>query len=429
MSLTTDRPAPSVADSTPLRTSPPRPVLAVAAAAAVQAAAVSLAAVLVPAVAAWLAADDQRTAWQQAVRWATGGWLLAHHGRVALRDGALTLPPLGLTAVTLAACGLAAAWMSRLLDPRADRIAAGLSKADPSAPPRRALAAFVAAYAAVALLAALLAGGDDLRPDPVTGALGAAVVALLGGIGGAAVYRYGGVLAGAAGLLRHGGLPAVTRSWLRAAGTAVAVHLAGSAILLAVALGLGHERVIKVHQALDPGAVGGGVLTGIQLMLVPDAVIWAAAFAAGPGFALGTGTSVAPAGVVLGALPAVPLLGGLPEPGALPPGLAALLALPVLAGATAGWFLLRQGRSLLHQLGDAAATAVLSGLALGVLAWAAGGAAGPGRMAEVGPAPLDVAVAVGLEVGTGVGAVVLLAALADAVRGLTATRRAGHANQ
>ena len=73
-----------------------------------------------------------------------------------------------------------------------------------------------------------------------------------------------------------------------------------------------------------------------QLLVVPDAVVWAAAYLAGPGFAVGTATSVDPGGTVLGPLPALPLFGALPVPGANPVWLWALLAVPVLAGVVGG---------------------------------------------------------------------------------------------
>jgi hypothetical protein len=223
-------------------------------------------------------------------------------------------------------------------------------------------------------------------------------------------------------------LPRWTALWVRSAALTLAVHLGGSALLLAVALGAAHERVLKVHEALDPGVVGGFVLTAIQLALVPDAVIWVAAFAAGPGFAIGTGTSVASAGVVLGPLPALPLLGGLPEPGALPSWAVLLVALPVLAGAAAGVLIVRRARPLLLQLADVVVTALLTGLVFAGLAWAAGGAAGPGRLGEIGPDPVEAGLALLVEAGGGAAVVVLLTALAEAVRGLTGTHRAGHAN-
>ena len=59
------------------------------------------------------------------------------------------------------------------------------------------------------------------------------------------------------------------------------------------------------------------------------------AFVAGPGFAVGAGTAVSPAGTQLGVIPGVPVLGALPESST--PWLLLLALLPVALGALAGW--------------------------------------------------------------------------------------------
>ena len=121
-------------------------------------------------------------------------------------------------------------------------------------------------------------------------------------------------------------------------------------------------------------------------MIAPNLVLLAASYLVGPGFAVGAGTVVSPAEVTLGPLPSVPVLGTLPPDGWTPGWVAAVLAVPVLAGASSAWV---AGRTLptssyrsgvLRGLGAGAAGAVL----LALLAAAAGGSIGPGRMAETG---------------------------------------------
>lgn len=125
--------------------------------------------------------------------------------------------------------------------------------------------------------------------------------------GGAAVVRTA-ALAGGAGLL--------------AAGAAV---VAVAAVLAAVA-GAGPATAAFGY---GPVAVVGLLL--LSVVLLPNAVLWAAAYALGPGFAVGAGTLVAPAGAVLGPVPEFPLFALVAEPGAGGWRWAAC-ALPALAG-------------------------------------------------------------------------------------------------
>ena len=50
------------------------------------------------------------------------------------------------------------------------------------------------------------------------------------------------------------------------------------------------DRVAALHEALNPGVAGGITLLLAQLALVPNALVWAAAYALGSGFAVGAGS-------------------------------------------------------------------------------------------------------------------------------------------
>jgi Family of unknown function (DUF6350) len=151
--------------------------------------------------------------------------------------------------------------------------------------------------------------------------------------------------------------------------------------------------------ALDAGIVGSVLVLVISAAYVPNLVIWATAYAIGPGFSVGAGTSVSPLAVELGPLPALPLFGALPPPGQPPPA-ASLLALlvPLTAGVVVARVLVRRlparGWTILPWAGAAAG---ISGLGLGVLAVLSGGPLGGGRLAALGPSPLPVALAAALE--------------------------------
>lgn len=184
---------------------------------------------------------------------------------------------------------------------------------------------------------------------------------------------------------------------VRAGAAAVTVVLAVSALAVAARLVLGYADIIRLYQALHTEVVGGIAVTALQLALLPDLVVWAAAWFTGPGFAIGTGSQVSALGTALGPLPALPLFGAIPTAD-VPLAFAGLLV-PVVAGFLAGVAVrpalkraiddVRWGTVLLTGFAGGVVGAVL----LGVLAWAAAGSAGPGRLVDVGPSPVAVALA------------------------------------
>ena len=189
----------------------------------------------------------------------------------------------------------------------------------------------------------LIADMPGAHPIGLQAVLGGAVVSSVCGTLGAAAYRHGGF---AGGLLRVGPRAAhAGRRLGRPGSRRVAVQVAAAALVVVAMLGLGRAHVLELHRALDPGVAGGAVLTLGQALLLPNLVLWAAAALAGPGFAVGSATSVTLWSSSLGPLPALPALGALPAPGPLPRAALALLAVPVLAGVVAGVLLCRSRRS------------------------------------------------------------------------------------
>ncbi len=201
-------------------------------------------------------------------------------------------------------------------------------------------------------------------------------------------------------------LPAVVRG---TAFTLVAVVGAAALALAAATLFRGGE-VIALFQAARVDALGATVMTLAQLMYLPTLIVWAASWLAGPGFAVGVGTAVSPAGTQLGVVPGIPVFGLLPENSSM--WMLIVVLVPVAAGAFAGWAvrsrLVWEGTPLsvpqraVIAVGIAGVTAGVAGLA----AVLANGSMGPGRLEEVGPAVLPFMLALGLEVL--VGAAILL---------------------
>ena len=190
--------------------------------------------------------------------------------------------------------------------------------------------------------------------------------------------------------------PVATVISLGARGGAMAVAgVMGVAGLLVCVLILGHYgQIISLYESLQSQLVGGIALTVGQLSIVPNMVIWAASWLLGPGFALGTGSVVSPLGTQVGLIPALPILGALPQ-GAPALGYA-VIVVPVVVGFAVGVLL----KPRLTSAGTASSPVVLvlSGIMVGIvgasmlalLAIWSGGAAGPGRLVDVGPDPAAV---------------------------------------
>ena len=132
-------------------------------------------------------------------------------------------------------------------------------------------------------------------------------------------------------------------SAIKAGSVALMASLAMSAALLAVDLFIHWNLVVAVYEGLDAGAMGGGVLTIVQLGFLPNLVVFALAWISGSGFALGVGSLAGPLGTAVGPLPSVPVFAALPS-GSLDFGFVALVV-PALAGALAGWWFLREGEN------------------------------------------------------------------------------------
>ncbi|HEU5427114.1 MAG TPA: DUF6350 family protein [Actinocrinis sp.] len=294
-------------------------------------------------------------------------WLAAHHVLLQTPDGPFGLSPLGFTILPAVSLLLAGRYAAHRFD-------AGVWS----------FAALAAAYPLAALVIAWSAA---------SGSLHAALSAAAGYPCLVASCAFG------AGLLSiH--TPTLER-WaataVRAGTVALAVFVCGAALLAAVAVGLRFTEVAQLGTTIGQGAAGDFGLFLIDLALVPNLVVWALSFAAGPGFAVGAGSSVSVRGSTHGALPGLPLLQAVPHSGAGSLWLCAVFAIPLLAGAGA---VLVIGRSL-RGFTDRAAALGAALPTVGALAAAgavlSGGPVAAGAMSLVGPMPWQVGLAVVLE--------------------------------
>ncbi|QKW40937.1 hypothetical protein HUT06_38430 [Actinomadura sp. NAK00032] len=332
-------------------------------------------------------------------RTAVNFWLVAHHAGFSYGQGRVGLLPLGVLVLPGVLLYRGGGWMIRV---------AGLRRR-----PRIAVvhvaAALAVPYAALAALLALAASSDEVRSPAWQALIGCFLVAVIaGGLGAARAVVAAQVAAEARGRRVRSGLGALLRllperprSLVIGVAGALGVLLASGAVLVGVALAMNIAAADDLYGMLAPGVVGGVLLLLVELAFLPNAVIWGMAYAVGPGFSVGAGTSVSPTGVFLDAVPAFPPLAALPQPGPAPALSLLALAAPFVAGAVGGTLTIR---SLPSPVAEGAPlwgflSGALTGAVAALLSALSGGPLGGGRMATVGPSAWQVGLLAALEVG------------------------------
>lgn len=346
-------------------------------------------------------------------------WLAAHRAPLDVDGVGLQVAPGGLSVLLVLLLYRAGRWSAHVAatdGPAGTSIAATVVPA-------------VAGYGLAGGLIAMAVDTDQVSASPALA------------VGWTIAVSVGAIVAGAlreAGLVRVAlaQLPAWGRVVLAGAAAVVVALLAAGAVLVAISAIVHSSQTGVLVSALDPdpaGAVLLGLLTAAGAL---NAVVWGAAYALGPGFALGIDTSVAPSAVELGPMPVFPLLGALPTG---PLGTLAWLVLagPVAAGVLAGVLVQRRlpdlpesfdmsrrdrsvglepgdrhgGPGSLDQLGFLGVlgrpavvrrlyaaglglvAGALAGVVMSVLALVSGGSAGTDRLAVIGPVPWQIALA------------------------------------
>ncbi|MFF5144524.1 DUF6350 family protein [Streptomyces sp. NPDC013157] len=375
------------------------PGLGASLAAGALAAGLGLGAFAVLTIALWVSSPYPDSGPGGALHVAAALWLLAHGVELVRTDTLSGVPaPVGVTPLLLIL-------VPALLLHRAARYAVDAPDVDdPDAPPpvraRTAWAGVVAGYLGVGGCAALYASGGELRPQWAWVAVSPPLLAACAA--GAGVWTAYGrprepllrlvpVLPGA---VRRRLLGRDTRvRWgtaLRASLAGTAVFFGGGTLLLAVSLVVHGGTARASFLQLTEGWTGRCAVLFLCVALIPNAAVWSASYAVGPGFALGAGHLVNPlASHPAPLLPPFPLLAAVPEHGPGAPLNWAAGAVPVAAGATMAWFVAARaaGRrwSAERTAGVVALAALLCALLLAALAELAGGPLGVAALTAFGP--------------------------------------------
>ncbi|GAA0656352.1 hypothetical protein GCM10009535_39160 [Streptomyces thermocarboxydovorans] len=386
-----------------------RPGLAAGLLGGALAAVLGLAVLAVPVMLLWISSPYPDSGPDGALHIAAALWLLAHGADLVRTDTLFGPPaPMGVPPLLLLALPL---WLLHRAARDATEGGAGAADDAPLVPGRIAGAGVVLGYLAVAAPAALFAADGMLRPEWVSTAVCVPLVAVAAtGAGVWTAYgRPSGPLEQAVALVlprdvRHLVLSAEGRPGVsaRAAATATALLLGGGALLLAGSLIWHGGQTQGALLRLTEGWSGRFAVLLLAVALLPNALVWAAAYALGPGFLLGTGALVTPlSSAPAPLLPPFPLLAAVPEAGAGSPVTWAATAVPLVAGVAAGRIVGRaaveaaldwpglpaamaawtRGRTT----GAAALAALLCASVLALLAALSGGPLGPAALSGFGP--------------------------------------------
>jgi hypothetical protein len=281
------------------------------------------------------------------------GWLAAHQARLVIGGHPLGVLPLLPTIGAMLLAARTASGAAHRLDCRS---------------PREALPVFFSiagAHAMFGLVIAVLAHSSPVTANPF---VAFAVPGVLAGLGAAA------------GITLRCGLPELVRErldplavrGLRAGALGLAVLVLCGALVFTVATVLSWKTVAGLF---EPGFGTDFGLLLLSVLYLPNAVVAALSFTTGPGLSIGE-LNVGMFGYRGGAVPGLPILGGLPEHAA--PWWPALLVLPALAGVLVGWTLRRADDDPAARVRAVAVAGALAGFGCVLLGTLSGGRLGDG---------------------------------------------------
>ncbi|MFD7631525.1 DUF6350 family protein [Streptomyces sp. NPDC059851] len=329
-----------------------------------------------------------------ALHLAAGLWLLAHGTELVRYDTLSGVPaPVGVTPLLLIV-------LPALLMRRAGRLGSasgdggadtGGGEPDGGLPASAVFSAVLCGYLAVGSLATAYAAGGPMPADPLSAAWHVPLVAVLAagtGVWTARGRPLGPLPPRVPAAVRRAVVRPRYAVALRAGAAGTFVLVGGGALVVGLSLAWHGPAVEDGFLALTGVWSGRFAVLLLALALLPNAMVWGAAYALGPGFSVGGGATATPLGFAGSpALPEFPLLAALPPQGPGTVLTCATAVVPMAAGLVVGWSAVRRPREVSY--GETALTAVLGalvcGLAMAGLAAASGGSLGSGELTHLGP--------------------------------------------
>jgi hypothetical protein len=173
----------------------------------------------------------------------------------------------------------------------------------------------------------------------------------------------------------------------------IALLLGASSIIFGLLLLVNISMVKNLTTVLQPGIFGGFLLLLLNILYIPNAIVSTLAYFSGVGFAVGSGTLVSPSSFRLNKIPAMPLLGALPE-GKSMISLTGILLVVAAGALLATWTVSLNQRVLFQSLTVAVLLAAFVG-------YSASGALITDAMSAVGVSTWKFTLAIAAELGLG----------------------------
>ncbi len=344
----------------------------VGAVAALWAALIGVAIVAVPLLVIWMATPASGLSWLDSLNLAGLVWAVAHGAPVVISGVTYSLLPWGLAVVPVLLMIYAGGWAART------------SRATTMQEISILTGTAAVVYAVVAGVLVQLVGDDSAQVSVLDAVVHAALIGLLA-FGFGAVRRSC-VLAGR--------FPAWVAATVRAGFVSLLVLIGIGAIVAAIALAARFDEIVTLTQSLHAGLWGGLALTILGIAYLPVLILWSTAYIIGAGIVIGPAVTVSAFLPVTAPtqLPPFPILAAIPQSSS--PLAWALPVVGVVAGLIGGVVVSRRARedSRLMRLVMALGAAAIAATMLFVLAWLSSGALGDARLANLGPAPVTVAV-------------------------------------
>lgn len=349
---------------------------------------IALAVVVVPALAAQVAGTDSSATALDAILIGLSVLVLGHGGGIMVDTGVIagpvTMTPFGLLILLLLLSALAMRRVGRALRPVRDD---GVLRSGALRDAGSALGMYALVYAIGLAVLAGIGRSVDTSPVITSAVVSGLMVAVVGGVLGMLWSLRREPTDAVPGVRVLDLLPAPYGDVVRAALLALTGLFGLGMAFVVVMLLFSVPAQSALFDGLAPGIAGGFVLTLIQLALLPLVAVWALTVLLGGTIGVGTSTGISLDGAETGVLPALPILGALPEPGDFPAALWLLLILPTIPVALGAVRLVRDVAHLERREQITAWVAYPGAVIIAclLLAGLSTGGIGDGRLVHVGP--------------------------------------------